>query len=107
MNIYAVSKVKLDDDGRVTGVEWGPVDIDARWPADPMGSAVRDAVAALQRGDEVVALFATAHGLEPGRRFRVVTYDNGWETITLDGEPTHEHEIHDMARVPPQESGQQ
>jgi hypothetical protein len=28
-----------------------------------------------------------------------VTYDNGWETVNLDGPPTHEHEIHDMLHV--------
>ncbi|NUZ04410.1 hypothetical protein [Piscinibacter koreensis] len=100
MNIYAVSKVRLDEDGRVTGVEWGPVDIDARWQADPVVSDVAEVVAALQRGDRVVAMFETPEGLEPGRTFRVVTYDNGWETVALDGEPTYEHELHDMARVP-------
>ena len=67
MNIYAVSKVKLDEDGRVIGVEWGPVDIDARWQADPMVSDVREVVTALQRGDEVVAMFAsTATDPAPG-----------------------------------------
>ena len=30
---------------------------------------------------------------------RIVDYDNGWETINLDGPPTHEHEIHDMLHV--------
>ena len=35
----------------------------------------------------------------PMRRFRVVDYDNGWQTVNLDGPPTHEHEIHDMLHV--------
>jgi hypothetical protein len=47
----------------------------------------------------VFALFPGPHGLEPARRFRIVDYDNGWETINLDGPPTHEHEIHDMLHV--------
>ena len=98
--IYAVSKVKLDDDGRVTGVEWGPVDshtVEA--PDARIVSDVAEVVVALHRGDDVFSLFEKPHGMEPGRRFRVVAYDSGWETITLDGEPTHEHEIHDMARI--------
>jgi hypothetical protein len=100
MKIYAVSKVRLDADGRITGVEWGPVNTDSNeWHAEPVVSDVAEVVAALHRGDLVFSLFAESHGLMPGRRFRVVTYDNGWETITLDGPPTHEHEIHDMARV--------
>jgi hypothetical protein len=35
----------------------------------------------------------------PERQFMVVDYDNGWETIALDGPPTHEREIHDMERI--------
>ena len=35
----------------------------------------------------------------PMRRFRIVDYDNGWQTVNLDGPPTHEHEIHDMLHV--------
>jgi hypothetical protein len=30
-----------------------------------------------------------------------VDYDNGWETIALDGPATHEREIHDMERLTP------
>jgi len=26
MKVHAVARVRLDADGRVTGVEWGPVD---------------------------------------------------------------------------------
>ncbi len=100
MNVYAVSKVRLDVDGRVTGVEWGHVDTGSNdWHADPAEADVQEVVNALHRGDLVFSLFQETHGLMPGRRFRVVSYDNGWETITLDGAPTHEHEIHDMARV--------
>ena len=45
--------------------------------------------------------FRPRTGMEFGsaRRFRIVDYDNGWQTVTLDGPPTHhEHrEIHDIA----------
>lgn len=35
MTVHAVTKVRLDDDGRVTGVEWGRVDtINNQWEAD-------------------------------------------------------------------------
>ena len=35
----------------------------------------------------------------PARRFVVVDYDNGWQSIALDGAPTHEREVHDMDRL--------
>ena len=60
---------------------------------------VAEVVAALEHGDDVFALFPTSHGMMPMRRFRVVEYDNGWQTVNLDGPPTHEHEIHDMLHV--------
>ena len=67
-------------------------------PSRPIAD-VSEVVAALQRGDDVFALFPTGHGMMPMRRFRVVEYDNGWQTVNLDGPPTHEHEIHDMLHV--------
>jgi hypothetical protein len=100
MKVHAVARVRLDGDGRVTGVEWGPVDtVTNEWHTEPKIADVAEVVAALRRGEDVFALFPGKHGLEPGRRFRIVDYDNGWETVNLDGPPTHEHEIHDMLRV--------
>ena len=100
MKVHAVTKVRLDADGRVTGVEWGPVDtVSNEWHTEPQGAAVSAVVAALEHGDDVFALFPTSHGMMPMRRFRVVEYDNGWKTVNLDGPPTHEHEIHDMLHV--------
>ena len=100
MKVHAVAKVRLDADGRVTGVEWGPVNTETNeWHTEPAVADVSEVVAALQRGDDVFALFPTSHGMMPMRRFRVVEYDNGWQTVNLDGPPTHEHEIHDMLHV--------
>jgi choline dehydrogenase len=100
MKVHAVARVRLDADGRVTGVDWGPVNTETNeWHTEPAIADVSEVVAALRRGDDVFALFPGPHGLEPARRFRIVDYDNGWETINLDGPPTHEHEIHDMLHV--------
>lgn len=100
MKVHAVAKVRLDADGRVTGVEWGPVNTETNeWHTEPQVADASEVVAAIERGEDVYALFATSHGMMPMRRFRVVTYDNGWKTVNLDGAPTHEHEIHDMLHV--------
>ena len=48
---------------------------------------------------QVFALIPTTHGHLPERRFIVVDYDSGWETIALDGPSTYEREIHDMDRL--------
>ncbi len=100
MTVFAVSKVGLDEDGRVTRVYWGEVDTQANdWAGPERVAPVGDVVSALHRGDQVFALFPSEHGHVPERRFIVVDYDNGWETIGLDGPVTHEREVHDMARL--------
>lgn len=100
MKVHAVAKVRLDADGRVTGVEWGPVDTATNeWHTEPAVADVTEVVAALDRGEDVYALFPGPHGLEPARRFRVVEYESGWRTVGLDGETTHMHEVHDMLRA--------
>ena len=98
--VYAVSKVRLDADGRITHVYWGEVDTRRNdWAAPESVQPVIDAVHAIRDGGQVFALFPSEHGHLPDRQFRVVDYDNGFETISLDGLPTHEREIHDMARL--------
>lgn len=100
MKQHAVSKVRRDEDGRITEVVWGEIGdvIDtARWKwASPARHApVAAVVAAIEAGDEVYALFPTAPGhLE--RRFHTVTYDGGWQTIALEGFAVDEREVHDM-----------
>jgi hypothetical protein len=100
MTVYAVSKVRLDTDGRVTHVYWGEVDTQANdWAGPEAEAPVADVVNAIHDGDHVYSLFPTEHGHLPARRFMVVDYDSGWETIALDGPATHEREIHDMDRL--------
>jgi hypothetical protein len=91
---------QLDQDGRVTAVYWGRVDTHKNdWAGPESVEPVAKVVAAIHAGDRVYALFPSEHGHLPDRRFIVVDYDNGWETIALDGPPTHEREIHDMDRI--------
>ena len=102
MNVYAVSKVRLDQDGRIVAVFWGRVNTDTnQWATPEVLAPVREVVAAIHAGDQVFALFASTHGHLPDRPFMVVDYDNGWETIALDGPQTFEREIHDMERIGP------
>ena len=100
MTVYAVSRVRLDKDGRVTDVLWGEVDTKTnQWATAESVAPVVEVVDAIHAGGQVFALFPTTHGHLPERRFIVVDYDSGWETIALDGPSTHEREIHDMDRL--------
>jgi hypothetical protein len=97
---FAVSRVELDPDGRVVAVQWGPVDTVANaWAGDEVVAPVAAVVQALRLGDAVFALFPSAHGHVPERRFVAVDYDDGRQTIVLDGPSTHAREIHDMDRL--------
>ena len=98
--VYAVSKVGLDPDGRITHVQWGRVDTGQnQWIDGEAVAPVAETVAALQAGDQVFALFASANGHLPGRQFTFVDYDDGRQTIALQGPPITGHEIHDMDRL--------
>ena len=97
---FAVSSVELDADGRVVAVRWGRVDtLKNAWASDERTARVGDVVLALRAGHAVFALFASAHGHLPERRFVAVDYDDGRQAIVLDGPATHEREIHDMDRL--------
>jgi len=99
-SVYAVSKVGLDTDGRITHVQWGRVDTaNNQWIGAEAVVAVADAVAALQAGDQVFALFASANGHLPLRQFASVDYADGRKTVVLQGPPIAGHEIHDMDRL--------
>jgi len=102
MTTYAVSKVGLDADGRVASVCWGQVDTDRNdWATDEAIAPVADVVAAIHNRDAVFALFPSLHGHLPERRFVVIDYADGRETIALVGNPTFEREVHDMDRIAP------
>ena len=97
---FAVSSVELDADGRVVAVRWGRVDTQKNaWASDERVAPVGEVVQALRAGHAVFALFASAQGHLPERRFVVVDYDDGRQAIGLDGPATHEREVHDMDRL--------
>jgi hypothetical protein len=100
LRTFAVSKVKLDDGGRVTDVLWGRVDTVKNAWAEPEALApVAAVVAALQAGDQVFALFPSIHGHLPDRWFAQADYDGGRQTIVLVGPTAHDREIHDIDRI--------
>jgi hypothetical protein len=102
MKTFAVSKVRLDNDGRITDVFWGEVDTARNdWREPESAVPVAQVVSAIRAGGQVFALFPSTHGHLPDRRFRVVDYANGWETVALEGPPTFEREVHDMERIGP------
>jgi hypothetical protein len=97
---FAVSKVQLDSDGRITDVLWGRVDTNKNTWATPLAVAhVAAVVDALRSGDQVFALFPSVHGHLPERRFVVADYDGGRNTIVLDGPTSSEREVHEMDRL--------
>jgi hypothetical protein len=97
---FAVSRVELDADGRVVAVQWGRVDTAKNaWASAEVVTPVAEVVRVLHAGDPVFALFPSTHGHVPERRFVAVDYDDGRQTIVLEGQATHEREIHDMDRL--------
>lgn len=98
--VFAVSRVALDAEGRVVSVLWGRVDtLKNDWASDEAVAPVHEVVQALRAGHAVFALFASAQGHLPQRRFVEVDYDDGRQTIALQGPATHEREVHDMDRL--------
>ena len=99
---YAVAKVLLDLDGRITDVYWGRIHAADNHRADSeVLVPVAVVVAALQAGDLVFALFPKEHGHLPKRKFVQADYDDGRQTIVLMGPAEQDRDIHDMARIPP------
>jgi hypothetical protein len=97
---FAVSKVGLDKDGRVSGVLWGRVDTKKNaWATPELVAPVAEVVARLKAGHRVFALFPSTNGHLPDRQFEVVEYDNGLQTIVLSGPSAYDREIHDMDRL--------
>ncbi|MDP2015821.1 hypothetical protein [Hydrogenophaga sp.] len=98
--IHAVSKVRLDADGRITGVLWGTVDPTRNdWATPEVVAPVGQAVDALLAGHQVFALFPSTNGHLPDRQFVVADYDGANTTIVLDGPAAYEREVHDMDRL--------
>ncbi|MEO8059190.1 MAG: hypothetical protein ABI671_12765 [Burkholderiales bacterium] len=100
MSAFAVSRIDLDTDGRVTQVVWGVIDKKSnRWVSDEELAPVADVVAAIQNGDQVLAIFPPAAGKLAEREFVVVEFDDGMETIELDEVSGPAPRIHDMGRI--------
>jgi hypothetical protein len=100
MRTFAVSRVQLDPDGRITAVLWGLVDTAKNtWAKTELVAPVSAVVEALRTGDHVFALFPSTHGHLPERRFVVADYDGSRETIVLFGPSAPEREVHDMDRL--------
>lgn len=98
--IHAVSKVRLDADGRITAVLWGRVDPKTNdWASPEVVAPVEKAADALLARHQVFALFPSTHGHLPERQFVVADYDGNRTTIVLDGPATHEREVHHMDRL--------
>ncbi|MEO6911105.1 MAG: hypothetical protein ABI158_09295 [Edaphobacter sp.] len=106
MNTFAVSKVGLDADGRVTQVKWGRVDTRKNaWATPEVVAPVSEAMNALNAGDQVFALFPSINGHLPDRQFVIADYGGGLKTIVLDGPTAYERNIHDMDRIDPERTG--
>ena len=100
MSAFAVSKIDLDTDGRVTQVLWGVIDKKSnRWVSAEELAPVADVVAAIQNGDQVLAIFPPTAGGLPEREFVVVEFDDGTETIDLVEVSGPAPRIHDMGRI--------
>lgn len=98
--IHAVSKVRLDADGRITEVLWGKVGPTRNdWATPEVVAPVGKVVDALLAGHQVFALFPSLHGHLPDRQFVVADYGGGRRTIVLAGPTAYEREVHDMDRL--------
>ena len=98
--VFAVSKVRLDGDGRVTDVLWGVIDKRSNhWVSPAALAPVAEVVEAIHNGDQVLALFPTNGGRLPEREFEVVEFDDGTETIELDASNAPAPELRDMVQL--------
>ena len=99
-----MARIVIDPITRIEGHLRIDVEVDGgsvknAWASPEVIAPVGDAVNALQAGDEVFALFPSIHGHLPDRQFVAALYDDGRQTIVLDGPTAYEREIHDMDRL--------
>ena len=100
VTVYAVSKISLDPEGRVTEVLWGQVDtVRNDWSTDEATAPVREVVDAIHGGAAVYALFPSATGHVPERRFDVIEHEDGTETIAIGASPDTSRGLGDMDRM--------
>lgn len=102
MSVFAVSKVRLDPTGTVTDVLWGVVDTKSNhWVSPEVVTTTREVLEAIDKGDQVVALFPATGGYLPGRQFVAVGQAGGTQSLALDGPADPAREIRDMDRLAP------
>ena len=100
MSAFAVSKIRLDVDGRVTQVVWGIIDRKSmRWVSAEALIPVADVAEAIHKEDQVLAVFPGRDNGLPKREFVVVEFDDGTETIELDEVTGPALRIRDMDRI--------
>jgi hypothetical protein len=105
MSVFAVSKVRLTNDGRVTDVLWGVIDKKSNhWVSPAALAPVAEVVEAIHNGDRVLAFFPSNDGRLPEREFEVVEFDDGTETIELDAANAPAPENRDMVQLDDQVS---
>jgi hypothetical protein len=101
MTTLAVSKIRLDSDGRVAKVFWSVLDLGSNEQVSAEVLApVREVVAAIQAGDSVLALFDAympAHLQK--RRFVVVQDRDGAKSVGLEGPVVPTQELCDMQKL--------
>jgi hypothetical protein len=99
-SVFAVSKVRIDRDGRITEVLWGVIDKKSNhWVSPAALAPVEVVVEAIHNGDHVLALFPTNGGRLPEREFEVVEFDDGTGTIALHASNAPASEIRDMVQL--------
>jgi hypothetical protein len=98
MSVFAVSKVRLGQDGLVTDVVWGVVDTKSNhWVSPETAAPITEVIAAIDNGDQVIALFPTPQGHLPGRPFVVEAHEDGSKQAVL-GPASYEAELPDMTQ---------
>jgi hypothetical protein len=99
-SVFAVSKIRIDVDGRVSEVLWGVIDKKSNhWVSQAALAPVAEVVEAIHNGDQVLALFPTNDGRLPERQFEVVDFDDGTETIELDASNASAPGMRDMVQL--------
>ena len=95
--MFAISKVRLDSDGRVTRVLWAEVNAASNLGvSNGVTAPVFEVVDAIHAGHQVLAHFSPGQAHLPERAFEVVEHADGRETIALAGPPAPGRELADI-----------
>ncbi len=101
--VFAISKVRLNEAGRVSDVLWSEINAKSNLDTGvPVVVPVADVVDALHDGARVSAVFPVRFGALPDQAFEVVESTNGLETIALVGSHAADEGhvgLNDLARL--------